>query len=184
MMRRNLRTDSRAIATTEFAFAAPLLLGMVIGVTQLGQLFFANAGIQHTVEQAARFAAVYPSPEREEVIAKIHEGQVGMRGTLSPVVTAGEDEDDRPIFTISLAYRVPLDFIFFETPPVTLEHSRVVYRQLVEAVPAEDEDEEGETPGEGGTPGSDTGTDTGGDTGTDTGGNGGGNGNNGGGKGK
>ena len=128
---RRLFSDARGATAIEFALAAPIMIAMVIGVFQLGQLFFANAGIHHTVEQAARFAAVYPAPSAAEVKAKVHEGQVGLRGTLAPVVNEGTDSSGKPIFDISLSYVVPLDFIFFETPPVTLSHSRRVYRQVV-----------------------------------------------------
>ena len=127
MTRRRLLSDDRGATAVEFALAAPVLISMVIGVSQLGQLFFANAGIQHTVEQAARFAAVYPAPGVDEIEAKIHEGQLGMRGTLEPVLTRTVVADGPDILDISLTYDVPLDFIFFETPPVTLTHSRRVF---------------------------------------------------------
>lgn len=125
-MRRRLLCDRRGATAVEFALAAPVLISMVIGVTQLGQLFFASAGLQHTVEQAARFAAIHPTPSIEEITAKVHEGQVGLRGTLTPVVVENE-VDGEDVLDISLTYTAPLDFIFFEIPDVRMTHSRRVF---------------------------------------------------------
>ena len=126
-MRLRLLSDRRGATAIEFALAAPVMIAMVIGVFQLGQLFFANAGLHHTVEQAARFAAVYPAPTTDEITAKIHEGQVGLRGTLSPTLAVTTVANGPDLLDITLNYRVPLDFIFFQTPPVTLTHTRRVF---------------------------------------------------------
>lgn len=165
MTRARFLRDERGVTAVEFALVAPVLIAMIVGVSQLGQLFFANSGIQHTVEQAARFAAIYPAPTIEEIEAKIHEAQVGMKGTLVPVLDEKE-VDGKPVLDISLSYAVPLDFIVFDIPDVTLTHSRRVHLQRQSAPPAEG------TTNSAGTSTGDTGTDTG-----DGGSNGGGNGN-------
>jgi Flp pilus assembly pilin Flp len=123
--------NERGAGAVEFALAAPVMLSMVIGVTQLGTLFQANAGIQHAIEEAARVAAVYPTPANVEALvkAKLQESRFGMTGTLTPVVQQGAADDGMKVLDISLTYRVPLDFIFFRTPPVTLSHSRRVFLQ-------------------------------------------------------
>jgi Flp pilus assembly pilin Flp len=136
--------NERGAGAVEFALAAPVMLSMVIGVAQLGTLFQANAGIQHAIEEAARVAAVYPTPDNVEdlVLAKLEASRFGMTGTLTPEVEEGEADDGMKVLDISLSYAVPLDFIFFKTPPVTLSHSRRVFLQ--EAYSGSDEDEDDE----------------------------------------
>ena len=145
MMAKRLLRSERGAGAVEFALAAPVLLSMVIGVSQLGILFAANSGMQHAIEEAARVAAVYPTPDDVEaqVRAAVQAERFGLKGTLTPTVVPGESEDDMPVLDISLSYAVPLDFIFFQTPPVTLTHSRRVFLQQA---PGAEEEEEEEAP--------------------------------------
>jgi Flp pilus assembly protein TadG len=50
--------DERGTTSVEFALSAPLFALMVTGVMGAGLLFWAQTGLQHAVEMAARCASV------------------------------------------------------------------------------------------------------------------------------
>jgi hypothetical protein len=117
---------------------------MIIGVSQLGLLYFAHSGVHHAVEQAARTASIFPKPTNDVIRTSLESSRFGMAGTLVPSITDASADAGRSAIDISLSYVVPLDFIFFQTPPVTLSHTRRVFTQLPfnGVTPPEDADED------------------------------------------
>jgi Flp pilus assembly protein TadG len=55
---RQLPGDRRGLAALEFSLLLPLFLLLILGVMQLGQLFWTQTALQHAVEMAARCASV------------------------------------------------------------------------------------------------------------------------------
>lgn len=128
----SLGRDRRGVGAVEFALAAPVLFAVVIGVAQLGILFFANAGLHNAVAEGARLATIFPRPTDEEITAAIMDSRFGMQRAnivADPEIVHGTDGNGYTYADISLSYRVPLNFIFFETPPITLSESRRVFTQ-------------------------------------------------------
>lgn len=133
MKRRFLRGE-RGAGAVEFALAAPILFTLIIGVAQLGILFFASAGLQNAVAEGARLATIYPRPSDERIAEVIMDSRFGMKAAnivADPEIVHGTDENGLSYADISLSYEVPLNFIFFETPPVTLTETRRVFTQPV-----------------------------------------------------
>ena len=126
-----LGRDPRGVALVEFALALPVLLGLIIGATQLGMLFFANADLRNAVAAGARLASIYPRPSDSQVLARINARVVRLDRTLvqGPTITRGTDANGHDYADIQMSYAVPLDFIVYRTPPVTLTESRRVYTQ-------------------------------------------------------
>lgn len=130
-MRTLLRQD-RGAAALEFALAAPVLFTILIGATQIGTMFFANAGVQNAVAEGARVAAIFPLPPDEEIAAAINSQDFGLKSGQvvgEPDIDHRVDDDGNPVVDISLTYQVPLNFVFFDTAPVTISHSRTVFVQ-------------------------------------------------------
>ena len=126
-----LRRSEAGVAMVEFALALPILLGLILGATQLGMLFFANADLRNAVAAGARLASIYPRPADNEVIARINDRIVRLDHTrvTGPTVVRGTDANGRDYADLQMAYAVPLDFIVYRTPPVTLTETRRVYTQ-------------------------------------------------------
>jgi Flp pilus assembly pilin Flp len=186
MMTNKAVRDERGAAALEFALAAPVLITMVVGLAQLGIMYSANTGVHHAVEEGARLAAIFPTPTDDEIAARVLSTKFMVSGTAEPVVTRDETAAGDPYIDISLSYSVPLDFIFFSLDPVTVQHSRRVFRQLaagataggtgtgtgtgedpdgeapedppVDTDPGKDKDKDGDNPG-GGPPPKDKGPD-------------------------
>ena len=146
---KRLRRDGRGAGAVEFALVAPILFTFLVGISQLGILFFANAGLHNAIAEGARFATIFPLPPDEEIQALMTQKRFGLNPEhlTGPTITHGPDDDDDgvpdedpvgPTFAeIEMRYEVPLNFIFFEVEPITLSETRVVYTQ-----PGEAEEEE------------------------------------------
>jgi len=127
MMRRLLRSD-RASGAVEFALVVPVLFTFIIGIAQLGMLFFANAGLQSAVAEGARLATIHPRPSNEQIIARITDRRFGLDPAYITAPTVSDFAvNNRDYKQISMSYQVPLDFIFFQTSPVTLVANRRVF---------------------------------------------------------
>jgi Flp pilus assembly pilin Flp len=122
--------EERGASAVEFALTAPVLFGFIVGIAQLGTLFFANAGLKSAVEEAARYATIHPRPSIEKIEQRIIEGEFGLDEDFvtEPVVTTGK-VGTRDYVTIEMQYYVPLDFIFYRTDPIILSESRRVFVQ-------------------------------------------------------
>ena len=131
MIGRALARNVRGVAIAEFALALPVLIGLIVGATQLGMLFFANADLRNAVAAGARFASIYPRPGDAEVVALINARVVRLQHdrVIGPSIIRGTDAGGHDYADIEMRYAVPLDFILFRTPPVTLTETRRVYTQ-------------------------------------------------------
>lgn len=135
----------------EFALAVPALLGFVIGIAQLGMLFFANADVRNAVAAGTRLASVHPDPGDARILAEVEQGVVGLEEQyiIGPSIERGTDANDNDYVDISMSYSAPLDFIFFETPPITLTNKqRVFIPPARDAGDCEREGEDGDDGGE------------------------------------
>lgn len=123
-----IRRDRKGSAAVEFAIISPVLIGALVGLAQLGILFFANAGLSNAVGEGARYATIYPRPSNTQIQAKINAQRFGLNPaylttpTITPGVSSGAN-----YLEISMSYNVPLDFIFFDGPTVTLTKTRRAY---------------------------------------------------------
>ena len=68
---RTLRKDSEGAAAIEFAIAVPVLTVMIWGMFQIGLIFQANAGMQHALGEAARYATIFPTPSDTQLQTRI-----------------------------------------------------------------------------------------------------------------
>ena len=123
------RRDDRGVTALEFALICPVFFGMLIGITQLGALYFAGADLRNAVAAGARRAQIFPRPAPATVatavrnrIYKLNSGHL-----TGPTVTQGTDENGYVFYNIAATYAVPLNFVFYKPPPVTITENRRVY---------------------------------------------------------
>jgi len=121
--------NERGASAVEFAIAVPVLLVLIIGIIQLGILFMANAGLQQAVEEGARYATIYPNPNDSAIIARVNDKRFGLdaANVTGPSVTHGTSNGVSYV-DVTMSYSAPLNFVFFETDPVTLSHTRRAYQ--------------------------------------------------------
>ena len=120
-----LRSGETGAAAIEFALAMPVLVLMIVGVAQLGVLFLANAGLRSAVAEGARFATIHPRPSTAQITDRINASRFGLdpANLTAPVITYGASAGTN-YAEIRMTYRVPMEFVFFSLPPVTLTETR------------------------------------------------------------
>jgi Flp pilus assembly protein TadG len=144
---RHLRRDVRGLAAAEFAMLAPVFFALIIGITQVGILFEAQAGLRHAVQEGARYATIYiptttgtsQRPTNQQIIDKINASKYGLSGgtVTGPTITSGTATNTTSSGTtytttyldITMSYQVPLNFIFYSTSPITLTETRRAWVQ-------------------------------------------------------
>lgn len=125
--------DSRGVAIIEFAILLPVLVLFIYGTFMVGQLFYANAGMQHALGEGARFATLCLNPtpaggctvpSDAQIQARMNErvfgSGMGNFTVNAPVQGSGYRD-------LSVTYTMPADFIFFSLPDVTMTQSKRVY---------------------------------------------------------
>ncbi len=135
MLNKLLRRDDKGIGAVEFALVAPVLISFIIGVSQLGRMFFANADMKSAMAAGARVASVWPVPEDSTILAAVNSRLMreGAGSRATPTVVRGTDANGNAYIELRMTYSVPLEFIFFTTPPVTLRDTRRVFTQVTNA---------------------------------------------------
>jgi Flp pilus assembly protein TadG len=121
-----LRRDRRGVSAIEFALVAPVLIFMVVGIAQIGKMFYAHSALSNAVAEGARFATIHPRPTEAQVAARVvSKRPPGATGTFTtPTVTYVRNATSGNWrATISMDYTVKLDFILFEHS-VTLNSTR------------------------------------------------------------
>lgn len=126
----SFRRDERGAGALEFALIAPALLGMLVGITQLGALYFARADLRNAVAAGARQAQIFPRPAKDDVVAKIRSRMTKLdQSKLTLLNVDINGTATYPYADIEVRYAVPLNFIIYKPAPVTLIERRRVFVQ-------------------------------------------------------
>ena len=126
---RALLQNEKGASAVEFVLAFPVLMIFIIGILQLGILFSANAGLRQAVEEGARLATIFPTPDDAQITARVSNSKFGLVASriTGPTVTHGASNGVNFV-DVSMSYSVPLDFVLFTTAPVTLSYTRRAYQ--------------------------------------------------------
>ena len=126
----SLRRDKKGVTAIEFALISPVLLSMLLGITQLGSLYFARADLRHAVAAGARHAQLFPRPTSAAITSTIQSRMGRLKGTLTgPTITYNRDANGFDFADIEVRYAVPLNFVIYKPPPITLTERRRVFVQ-------------------------------------------------------
>lgn len=124
--------DERGASAVEFALAVPVLITMIWGIFQVGLLYQANAGMQHALGEGARFATLCvnvtatscTAPSDADIKSRMSSKLFG-RGTGQ--FTVQDPVSGTGFKTLRVTYTVPMNFLFFPGPTVTLNRSKKAY---------------------------------------------------------
>ena len=134
---KRIRRDEDGATVIEFAIALPLLVAFIWGIFQIGLVLQANAGMQHALGEAARYATIFPTPSdtaiRNMVTSKKFGTYNGTLATLSITnnnVTTGV-APNQVTKTVSkdlqLQYTHTIRFMFIPARTITLTKTKRVY---------------------------------------------------------
>jgi Flp pilus assembly protein TadG len=124
---RRLLADRRGATMLEFALVVPVLLAMLLGIVMLGVVFLAQAGLRSAVEDAARYATIWPRPSQAAIEARIAARRFGMdpANIVAPTVTF--DTNASPKFvTISMGYNITINYLL-GSKTISLTETRRAY---------------------------------------------------------
>lgn len=131
MTKPSLWSEQRGAAIIELAIVLPIIMLFLFGSVQIGEFLFVRADIQNAVARGARVASVFPRPQ-DDVIAKAVKEQIAgldQSQVNGPVIRSTVNSDGLDVVEITIRYRQPVDFIIFETAPITLEETQRVFTQ-------------------------------------------------------
>lgn len=120
-------SDCRGAAALEFALLAPVLLAMLLGIAMLGILFLAQAGLRSAVEDAARYATIWPKPSQAQIEARIAARRFGMdpANIVAPTVTFNTASTPNYV-TITMGYNITINYLL-GTKTIALTETRRAY---------------------------------------------------------
>lgn len=122
----SLRSDRCGATVLEFALVAPVLFAMLFGIAELGILFYAQAGLKSAVEDAARYATLWPRPSEAQIKARITAKQFGMDAAniVGPTVTF---TGGTPSYvTVTMGYNITINYLLGQKT-IALTETRRAY---------------------------------------------------------
>lgn len=130
-----LRRDERGAAVIEMAIALPVLVSMIYGIFTVGQLYEANAGIQHALGEGARYGNLCLSmtssgctiPTDTQIATKVSSKLFGTRNGTFDAVNVNSTNASSGYKTITVTYHQTMHFAFITGPTITLSRSKKVY---------------------------------------------------------
>ena len=129
MRRRFLSRDDRGAAVIEMAFALPALIVLIWMIVQLGLMFRAISGIQHSLGEGARLATIWPQPTDDAIEAKMEEVVYGIEPgtfTIHPPA-AGLSDAGEPYLDLKVTYTQPTNLLLLPGPTITVEREKRVW---------------------------------------------------------
>jgi len=125
MIRRGRRLGRSGATAFEFVLVLPVLLALLMGSIQIGILFFASAGLQNAVAEAAREATLWPRRSEAQLRARLTANRFGIdpANMSTPVLTYGS-AGGQDFVEIQVNYTVNLNFGLFSIPGTVLNETR------------------------------------------------------------
>jgi hypothetical protein len=127
--RHELALCGRGATAVEFAFAAPVIIMLMIGILQVAVALHAAGGVRHAIGEGVRFAKVHRLASEAEVEAHVRRSFAGVDPdkVRSLTVERGRTAGGAPFARISVAYEPQIVIPFLPPRTVRLEESRLVY---------------------------------------------------------
>jgi Flp pilus assembly pilin Flp len=128
-MLRRLKRDERGAAVIEMAFALPALIILIWTIVQLGMVFRAMAGIQHSLGEGARLATIWPQPTDDEIEERMGEVVYGIEPgtfTIHPP-EPGLSDAAEPYLDLQVTYTQPTNLLLLPGPTITVSRSKRVW---------------------------------------------------------
>ena len=138
---RSIQSDEQGAAIIESAIAVPVLVAMIYGIFTIGQMFEANAGMEHALGEGARYATLCSSlsingttttcavPTGTQVKALVNTKLFGANngnGTWD-APTLDTSTAVSGYVTLTVTYHPLMKFAFYSLPSFTVTRSKRIY---------------------------------------------------------
>lgn len=129
MPRSPIEQDDKGATAVEFAFAAPVIIMLMVGILQVAVALHAAGGVRHAIGEGVRFAKVNRAAMEDEVEAHVRHSFSGLKAekVRDLTVERGRTSAGAPFVRISIKYEPQIVIPFLPARTVRLEESRLVY---------------------------------------------------------
>lgn len=125
---RRLQRDCDGSSTVDFAFAAPVLLTLMLGTIQLGLYLQASGTLRHALGEGIRYAKVYPDATEASVLAEVRDEMPAMDPSrISRLTFARGTANGASFGQITIAYSLEPLIPLVPVPPITIQETKTAY---------------------------------------------------------
>lgn len=127
-MLRKISHNQEGAAVIEMAFALPALIILLWMIVQLGLVFRAMSGIQHSLGEGARTATLWPIPSNQTVTDKMEAAVYGIGPgdfDIKPPVAGTADGSD--YLDLEVTYSQDTDLLIIPGPTISVSRSKRVW---------------------------------------------------------
>ena len=119
-----LLREERGATMIEFAFAFPVLIVLIYAIAQLGMVYRAMSGIQHSLGEGARMATLFPRPTTALIRGRMQDRVYGIGPGTFAIPTPTEVNDT---ILLKVTYTQPTSLLLVPGPTVTVQRTKLVY---------------------------------------------------------
>jgi Flp pilus assembly protein TadG len=118
-MNARFRLDEKGVAAIEFAFIAPILFILILGVADLGRYFWMGHEVDHAIEAVLRDAAVEKNLSESQVTSLLKARLDSCPDCAISTTYTSSTPDTPKLLTINVSSSfTPLGFLSFLTFPI------------------------------------------------------------------
>lgn len=127
LARRIARSTSGA-AVVETAFLLPIILFAQLGIFKFGEVLYARNAMNHAVEEASRYATIYPTPTDAQITARFRLRSFGfIPSRVTPTITRGALSATVKYIEVSATWSHTIDLVLVDVGPIKISAKRRVY---------------------------------------------------------
>lgn len=125
--KRIFRSD-RGVAAVEAALILPIFLFLLLGTLKFGEVIYARNAMNNAVEEASRYATIYPTPSDADITARFKARSFGfMPSRVTPTITRGAISATVKYVEVKASWSHSIDLILFKVGPINISAKRRVY---------------------------------------------------------
>jgi hypothetical protein len=125
---KKLSRNEEGAAVIEMAFALPILVMLLWMIIQLGLVFRAMSGIQHSLGEGARAATLWPVPDDDTITDKMEAAVYGIGpGDFTIVPPNPGTADGSNYLDLQVTYTQDTDLLFIPGPTISVSRSKRVW---------------------------------------------------------
>lgn len=126
---RRLRRDRRGATMAEFSLTLPLWLILIFAFLNIGRFYWARAGLQNGLGEAARTATLWPARDNATILSSFNDRVFGLSSTEAPTLTITPGiSNGRNYVDLVVTYNPQFYLLFIPVTPVTLTYTRRAIR--------------------------------------------------------
>jgi hypothetical protein len=125
---RKISRNEEGAAVIEMAFALPVLIILLWMIVQLGLVFRAMSGIQHSLGEGARAATLWPVPTDQTITDKMEAAVYGIGpGDFDIVTPVAGTADGSNYLDLEVTYTQDTDLLIIPGPTISVSRSKRVW---------------------------------------------------------